>query len=445
MGLRARWVVLLLLALCCGRAEARRRVVVISIDGLRGTTLADLPQRHLKTPNLLEFVAGGAVADGLVGVFPTVTYPSHTTLVTGVSPDRHGIRSNLEFDPEHTGRDAWFWYAEQMHAPALWDVARAAGLRTGAVSWPVTVGAAIDANFPEYREWESEDDLRLYRGLCTPGLAAEFERSAGPLTLDDADELLGVNDDTRAKMAAFLIETRKPDLMLVHFLDMDHQQHAHGPDSAEAYRALEHIDGLIGQIRAAVSASFGDSDEVDFVVVSDHGFLAVDKAFQPAAVLAGLGLGAPAGHPDRWRVAVFDSGSSFGLIVHDPKDTAAVALATNAFKRIATASGIAKIYTGAELAATGGYGNTFLAATMQPGFMVGRKTAGPRVTSTGGARGMHGNAPGDARLDAAFVAFGRSVPAKRLGRKRLVDVAPTVAALLGFGMPEVEGANLLEK
>src|SRR5271163_3020347 len=80
---------------------ATKKAVIISIDGLRGMTLASLSTRNLHTPNLNEFAQGGALADGLVGVYPTVTYPSHTTLVTGVSPSLHGIYANAMFDPEH--------------------------------------------------------------------------------------------------------------------------------------------------------------------------------------------------------------------------------------------------------------------------------------------------------------------------------------------------------
>src|ERR1700734_2233424 len=90
---------------------ASRKVVVISIDGLRGITLASLSARNLRTPNLNEFAQGGALADGLIGVYPTVTYPSHTTIVTGVTPSIHGIYSNLMFDPEHRLNGAWYWYA----------------------------------------------------------------------------------------------------------------------------------------------------------------------------------------------------------------------------------------------------------------------------------------------------------------------------------------------
>jgi predicted AlkP superfamily pyrophosphatase or phosphodiesterase len=274
----------------CSTAFAAPKVVLISIDGLRGPTLASLEQRHLQTPNLLEFVKGGAVADGLLGVFPTLTYPSHTTIVTGVAPDSHGIFGNAMFDPEHKFNGARNAYAQQIKHPTLWDAARKTRLTTAAVGWPVTVGAAIDANFPAY-PIRTKEEVLLYRALCTPGLASEFEKSTGTTLTGN------VNDDTRTAMAVFLISTRKPDLLLVHLGDVDHQSHAHGPDSPEAYQALEHIDRLIGRIREAVNTAEAN-DDVDFVVVSDHGFLPVSRTLQPDAVLGSLGLSAPKGHPE---------------------------------------------------------------------------------------------------------------------------------------------------
>lgn len=427
-----RALVLAFLLIQTAHAAPRRPVVVISIDGLRGHTLSSLPQRHLQTPNLTEFVNSGAVASGLVGVFPTVTYPSHTTLVTGVSPDRHGILGNTMFDPEHKTNGAWYWYAQQIQRPTLWDLAHTAHLTTAAVSWPVTVGATIDNNFPEYRQYDNEDLLPLYRALCTPGLAADFEHSYGPLTVTSE------NDETRGNMAVFLLKNRHPDLLLVHLIDMDHQQHVHGPDSPEAFTALEHIDAVIGRIRAAAPAG------TVFVVVSDHGFLPVTQALQPTAVLTSLGLSATTGHPETWRVAAFANGSSFGLILHDPKDTAAKELATKTFQQLQRdgAWGIDTVLSGDALKQAGGYGNSFLAVGLKSGYMLGGANSGPWLTPSG-TKGMHGFLPGNPMLEAAFVAFGPGIGKRQLGQHRLVDVAPTVSALMDVPAKDMEGSNLL--
>jgi predicted AlkP superfamily pyrophosphatase or phosphodiesterase len=425
---------------------APRKVIVISIDGLRGKTLAGLLERHLNTPNLDEFLKGGAVADGMVGVFPTVTYPSHTTLVTGVTPDVHGIYGNGLFDPEHAMRDPWYWYAQEVRVPAIWDIAHKKGLRTAAVSWPVTIGARIDANFPEWRLPENLEDRLIYQDLCTPGLYAEYAKAfaidplSSPLTQPGESDL----DGEATRMAVFLLHTRKPDLLLLHVAETDHEQHVNGPDSPQEFQALERIDHDIGLIRKEVRAE-GLADNTVFVIVSDHGFVSVDHSFHPNAVLASMGLEGTTEHPESWRIAAFEGGGSFGLIAHDPKDEEAIELARKTFRKLASEGnwGIDRIYEGEELKATGGFGNSFLAVGMKVGFSVGDATSGPWLTLNQGLRGMHGFAPGPPELDSSFLAYGPGIRVERLGRHKIVDVAPTVAHILGLDMPGVAGHDIL--
>ena len=96
-------------ASCIAAAPASARpVLLISIDGLRPGDVAEAEQRGLKIPNLRRFLAEGSYADGVVGVLPTVTYPSHTTLLTGASPAAHGIVGNNTFDPAQINAGGWY-------------------------------------------------------------------------------------------------------------------------------------------------------------------------------------------------------------------------------------------------------------------------------------------------------------------------------------------------
>jgi predicted AlkP superfamily pyrophosphatase or phosphodiesterase len=425
---------------------AHNRVIVISIDGLKGTTLSTWLERHRNTPNLNEFLRGGALAEGIVGVFPTVTYPSHTTLVTGVSPDVHGIYGNTLFDPTHSMNGAWYWYAQQIRTPTIWDVAHRSGLRTAAVSWPVSVGAKIDANFPEWRIPETLEDKLLYESLCSPGLYAEYAKAYGmdPLAPPPEDPSESDLDDEATRMALFLLRTRKPDLLLVHVAETDHAQHVYGPDSEQEFEALERIDRDIGLIRRQVQTQ-GLADRTDYVIVSDHGFLAVNHSLNPDAILTSMGLLGSKEHPEQWRVAAFEGGGSFGLIVHHPADREAVALAQKTFRQLAGESewGIDRIYEGDDLKATGGFANSFLAVGMKPGFSVGGATSGSWLTAEIDTRGMHGFAPGPIELDSSFVAFGPGIEQQHLGRRTMIDIAPTVAHILGIEIPGAAGTNML--
>jgi predicted AlkP superfamily pyrophosphatase or phosphodiesterase len=150
-----------------------QHVVLISIDGLR-------PDFYLEekwpAPNLQEMAKSGARALGVTGVFPSVTYPSHTTIITGRTPLHHGIYYNAPFEATgQTGR--WYWESELIKVPTLWDAVKAAGLKSASFIWPVSVHAPIDYNFPEF--WSLEEGfgrIEPMREKETPkGLLAEIE------------------------------------------------------------------------------------------------------------------------------------------------------------------------------------------------------------------------------------------------------------------------------
>jgi predicted AlkP superfamily pyrophosphatase or phosphodiesterase len=164
-------------------------VLMISIDGLRPADVLEAEQRGLKIPTLRALVAHGAYATDVVNVIPTVTYPNHTTLITGVRPDVHGIDNNVAFDPLFKNLDGWEWYAEDIKVPTLWDAVHDHGGVVASIGWPVSVGArAIDDNVPEYWRARTPDDIKLLRTLCTPGLVPELEKASGtPLSAIGSD------------------------------------------------------------------------------------------------------------------------------------------------------------------------------------------------------------------------------------------------------------------
>src|SRR5580692_1928430 len=132
-------------------ALAQPSLLVISLDGMRPDYVLKADEHGLKIPHLRRILKDGAHATGVRGVLPTVTYPSHTTILTGVWPVKHHVYSNVVFDPFDRNLAGWMWYAEDIAVPTLWDAASRAGLITGSVSWPVSVASpGIRYNVPEY-------------------------------------------------------------------------------------------------------------------------------------------------------------------------------------------------------------------------------------------------------------------------------------------------------
>ena len=124
--------------------------LMISIDGLKPEYVTHASDHGVQLPTLRRFLTEGSYADGVVPVLPSVTYPDHTTLITGVWPEEHGIYNNALFDPDRKLNGAWYWYAESIRVPTLWDAVHQAGIRTASVSWPVSVNAtSVDTLIPE--------------------------------------------------------------------------------------------------------------------------------------------------------------------------------------------------------------------------------------------------------------------------------------------------------
>ena len=426
-------------------ASAQRRppVVLISIDGLKPDYVLEADKHGLKIPNLRRLVKEGAFSTGVTGVTPTVTYPSHATLVTGASPAKHGIISNNPFDPFSKNQGGWYWYAEDFKVPALWDVCAEAGLTTASVDWPTTVSANITHRIVQYFRATTPDDRKLIRALSTPGLLTEAERALG--NYPEGGDYTIAADKRRAAFNVYLLEKKKPNQMLTYFSGLDHDQHDHGPYSPQAKAGLEEIDALVGQVRAAAE-KLGNGKAV-IAVASDHGFSPISKSLNVNAALREAGLiEVEAGKVKSWRAITWNSGGSAAVMLKDKNDEDARRKAREILQRLAAdpANGLFKVYEGEAAQKLGGFPEAAFVIGTKPGFYVGGNFDPPVVRDIK-AGGGHGFLPELAEMDSSFFIAGAGVPAgKNLGRIDMRDIAPTLAGLLGVKLPTAEGRDLLK-
>ena len=216
-------------------------VLLVSLDGFH--------PRHLgqgRTPALDALAAGGARAQWMTPSYPSLTFPNHYTLVTGLRPDRHGIVHNTMRDPalrqfKLSDRDAvgdgrW-WGGEP-----LWVTAERAGMPTATLSWP---GSEAEIGGVRPTRWHLFDDAR-------------------PVD-DRIDTVLGWLREPAAT---------RPRFATLYFEHLDHAAHAHGPDSQEALEAVQRLDAALGRLVDGLRAG-GALDAVNIVVTSDHGMATV--------------------------------------------------------------------------------------------------------------------------------------------------------------------------
>lgn len=414
-------------------------LLMISIDGLRPDYVTAADAHGAKIPNLRRFLREGAFAQGVVGVIPTVTYPSHTTLITGVSPATHGIFANTTFDPLRENQQGWYWYSEDIRVATLWDAAARAGLSTASVQWPVSVGARVTWNIPEFWRAGTPDDAKLLRAVSTPGLLAELEPELGPypraLTVE--------SDERRARYAARILEKKRPNLMTLHLIALDHVQHVTGPFTAETMAVLERLDTLVGTLRTTAETVAPGGAHI--AVVSDHGFGKTAMELNLYAELRRAGLvTVTAGKVTDWKAMPWTAGGSVAVVLKDPADAATLATVRGLLERLAAdpANGIDRVLDAVTLRARGGFPPAAFLVGLKSDWTAGSSLNGPLVGKAGVA-GTHGHLPDLPDLHASFFMIGPGVPAGRaLGLIDMRDIATTIARRLDLSLPAAEGKEL---
>ena len=423
--------VVALLASATVAAPSARHLVLISIDGLR-------PELYLDetnfAPALRALVGGGSHARAATPVFPSVTYPGHTTIVTGVRPARHGILFNRIWTP--AGVTRWYEEAADLRAVPLWDVARAAGLTTAAVSWPVTLGARIDWLIPERDYYARPEPVELIRQATTPGLFERLGLTPRPETFKDIVQW----DQFLASAATGLIRGMRPNLLLLHLVQLDYFQHRGGLDGPDVKPALARIDAHVAAITAALREA-GIADRTTVIVTGDHGFQDVRRIVQVNEILVRAGLRSCPWPAPHWRATAHVAGGSAGVFVNEAADADAAARAEELLRR--EARDRYTIVTRRQLDALGAMTGAAFALEAAPDWAI-TGTCGEGV-ETEARFGTHGFLPSRASMSTGFIAAGAGIKSGvALERIGLVDVAPTAARLLGLSMPSVEGRVLEE-
>jgi len=414
---------------------------MISIDGLVPDYYLEPAHLGLKVPSLVQMKLGGAYAEGVEGVFPSVTYPAHTTMITGVGPAVHGIIQNRIFEaPTAPQTREWYWFADALKTETLWSMAKKAGLVTAGVGWPVMVGADVDYNVPEIVDpKENPPTGKRTAQYATPGLL-EKALAAG----SGADN---TTDGRRTTISEYLINTYKPNLMLIHLIALDDAHHKNGPRTPAAIATTEQMDGYVGRIIEATRKA-GIFDQTTFFLVSDHGFADVNKKFEPNVVLVKEKLITLAadGKPSDWKAAAWPAGGSCAIVLRDPNDKETAAKVTSIFSRIAASKGpINRVLNQAELKRLQSIPNAVLMMDAAPGVSFGEELTGPEVHDSKDYKGTHGQLPSRADMHSALIVYGAGA---RVGAKmalaRMIDIGPTAAAVLGMSFANAQGRPIAE-
>lgn len=426
--------------------RADRCVILISVDGLANFYLDD-PQADM--PTLRRLIREGARAEGIVCSFPTVTWPNHTTLVTGVPPAKHGVLGNNYFDRETKKPvplipDPLFDKVEIVKSPTVYDVAHQAGLKTAGVIWPATRNApTLDWTVPDMggdEAWPTHGTRSWLAEMREAGLPVDKH---GTWVRETSG---GVQRDwLYTRMSRHVLEHHKPNLLLLHLVEVDHVEHRYGPRSPEAYWAVSYADDRLRDIVDAVESS-PRKDQTTIIVASDHGFFPIERDICPNVLLRQAGINTA----DNRRVACVAQGGSCMVYILD--ETQREALTDDLTKRFAVVEGMQAVIPASQAhtigqatpAADSRAPDLWLAA--KSGYSFSATENGENIIVPRDSRGgTHGYLPDQPDMLGSLVMWGAGVKqGVTLKKASNMDVAPTMAKLLGVEMPSADGKVLTE-
>jgi predicted AlkP superfamily pyrophosphatase or phosphodiesterase len=356
-------------------------VVLISLDGTRPV---DVDPARL--PSLVAIGETGLVAEALVPVDPSNTFPNHVSLATGVAPEVHRLVNNHFVDPDRG--DFHKKHSERwIESEPIWSVAERAGIRAASYYW---VGSEGDwTGGPGPSEWRRFSSRTSERAKVDQILA----------WLDEPDP------------------ARRPRLITCWFHGADHEGHESGPDSEAVTRALAPQDRQIARLVEAIEDR-GLFDRLTLVIVSDHGMTTAEKRVNLADRLRRGGL----------RVRVLGIGGFASVVFREPDRTPEL---------LARAVTIAR-EAGLEAHVREQAPPSWRVGDPRFGDVVVRAPIGTAIVApTTLIEGFHGYDARRPEMAALLVARGRGVePGTRIGRVSSLAVAPTVLRLLGLPIPE---------
>lgn len=367
-------------------------VILISIDGLRIDDLNN-PKFHL--PTLKNLRDRGSSALNVESVYPSQSLPAHATMVTGMLPADHGVTADHAFD-EKTGQSSTEKYrlASELKADTIWQAAKRAGLKIATSNFPLTEKAEID--------------------FIAQTSGAELKN--------------------------------RPQLLLIKLDEVANSLQQFGVGSVEAKTAIEKVDATLKTILDSVERA-GLTNETTILLVSSHGYANVEQEFRPNVMLARKGFLTvdATGTITSWIAATQTSGGAAAIYLQDANNEETAKALEEIFAELHKKDGspIWRVLAKKDAAKLGADPRAALFLEAAPGFVISEQATGKKLIDKLGSsaeRAASGYLPSRSEMRGMLIAAGKGIkPKTQIEYARLVDIAPTIARLLGFEMKASRG------
>lgn len=425
------------------------KVVVISSDAMVAEDLV-----YFKTlPAFKKYFEGGVQITEVSSIYPTVTFPAHATMMTGMYPDRHGIFSNMQLIP---GSDAapWQWDYRFLNCSDIFREAKKAGKTTAAVFWPVTAGnPAIDYHIADY--WSQGDDDTNEKAFARTGTSPEV------LEIIKKNEYLfkgherehPQRDAFGIACAADIIRQFKPDILMVHPANIDAVRHEYGVFGKHIKSAVDDFNRWVLKIGEVLERAC-ILEDTNLFIVSDHGQMNVRRNIGINVLLRENGFI----HLDRdgkvndWDAWCLSNGMSALIFLKNPQDAGLyrrVYECLESYRREGV-YGFSKIYTESEARENERFGGKFSFVLESDGYTAfGDFYERPLVRLLTNSDYRYGNATHGylpyKGPQPILLAKGPDIKKNACFKgNHIVNEAPTYAEILGFNLPGADGKPMTE-
>lgn len=397
------------------------RLLLISLDGLWEKDFSQLAG----LPYIGPMIRSGVSCVHVQTIYPALTYPVHTTILTGCRPDLHGIAHNQPFAPELTPANRpWYWEASHVRKPTMHQLIYEKGGKTASILWPVTGKSPyIHWNFPEVLALPDENQtmkmLRYGSALWILAMEARYGRQRKSIHQPDLDDYAALLAEK------LLLSNRPPDFLSIHLVDCDEMRHLYGADSPEAHESIKRLDMRVGKLLTALDRRRLGQDTV-VAIVSDHGLADVNRPVALDEALQKAGLG------DICRAQSTGMGAYLYLTGDGAHNVERVCMF---LEKNRDSLGISGIYNARELDIMGVGNGILLSVEAAPDVVFVDDLASEKSV-----KATHGFGPNHPAAQCLFVLKGPGIKkGEVLQKARMEDIAPTLMRALGFDMPSAQG------
>ena len=422
-----------------------KRLIVVSLDALSSIDF----DMFSKLSNFKKFIRHAACCRQVRSVYPSLTYPAHTSIVTGRTPAHHGIVNNILLQPERSSPD-WYWQRNYIRGTTLYDEVLKQGKHVAALLWPVTAKSEITWNLPEIfanRRWTNQILTSAANG--TVGYQLMLNHRFGRLR--DGIRQPALDNFVHASLK-YTLKTYRPDLTLVHFTDLDTQRHHYGVHSEEAAAAIKRHDERIGELMHLLHQNrMSVKRDTTVIILGDHSQLDVRNVILINKLLREQGyLKVQNGRVTEWKAYCQNcDGSAYIYIKKEGMDRDEYLRVKNGVYDWLCAmkndpdNGIAAIYSSKKAKELGADPECTFMLEAKRGFYFQNELDTAEIPDI--QRATHGFHPDRKDYQTIFMAVGPDIiPGMEIEEMSLLDEGPTMAEIMGLSLPDADGRILHE-